>query len=67
MVNNFIKGWSKTRSNITLSSAEAELLAMCKLAAEVIGIGSLAADLGKDLKALLYADLQFRREEAVES
>ena len=31
-------------------------MAMCKLAAEVIGLGSLAADLGKDLKAVLYAD-----------
>ena len=52
----FIKGWSKTQSSITLSSAEAELVAMCKLAAEVIGIGSLAKDLGKDMKAVLHAD-----------
>ena len=29
---------------------------MCKLAAEMIGIGSLAADLGKDLKVVMYAD-----------
>ena len=43
-----IKAWSKTQASVTLSSAEAELVAMCKLAAEMIGIGSLAADLGKD-------------------
>ena len=29
---------------------------MCKLAAEMIGIGSLAADLGHDLKVTMYAD-----------
>ena len=52
----FIKGWSKTQSSITLSSAEAELVAMCKLAAEVIGVGSLASDVGKDMKAVLHAD-----------
>ena len=52
----FIKGWSKTQASITLSSAEAELVAMCKLAAEIIGIGSLAADLGQDLKVVMFAD-----------
>ena len=50
------KGWSKSQSSITLSSAEAELVAMCKLAAEVLGLGSLAKDLGKDMKAVLFAD-----------
>ena len=52
----FIKGWSKTQASITLSSAEAELVAMCKLAAEVIGLGSLAIDLGRDVQAVLHAD-----------
>ena len=51
-----IKAWSKTQASITISSAEAELVAMCKLAAEMIGLGSLAADLGQDLKVLMYAD-----------
>ena len=51
-----IKAWSKTQASVTLSSAEAELVAMCKLAAEMIGIGSLTADLGKDLKVIMYAD-----------
>ena len=51
-----IKAWSKTQASVTLSSAEAELVAMCKLAAEMIGIGSLAADLGRDTKIIMYAD-----------
>ena len=29
---------------------------MCKLAAEMIGLGSVAADLGKDMKITMYAD-----------
>ena len=52
----FIKGWSKTQSSITLSSAEAELVAICKLGAEIIGVGSMAADLGADLKVVMHAD-----------
>ena len=52
----FIKGWSKTQTSITLSSAEAELVAMCKLAAEMIGLGSMASDFGADMKILMYAD-----------
>ena len=52
----FIKGWSKTQASVTLSSAEAELVAMCKLAAEMIGLGSLAMDLGNDMKVTMYAD-----------
>ena len=51
-----IKAWSKTQASVTLSSAEAELVAMCKLAAEMIGVGSLARDLGQDMKITVYAD-----------
>ena len=51
-----IKAWSKTQASVTLSSAEAELVAMCKLAAEMMGLGGLAADLGRDVKLILYAD-----------
>ena len=51
-----IKAWSKTQTSVTRSSAEAELVAMCKLAAEMIGMGSLAADLGQDMKITMYAD-----------
>ena len=52
----FIKGWSKTQASVTLSSAEAELVAICKLGAEIIGVGSMAADLGADLKIVMHAD-----------
>ena len=52
----FIKGWSKTQTSITLSSAEAELVAICKLAAEMIGLGSVAADFGREMKITMYAD-----------
>ena len=52
----FIKGWSKTQTSITLSSAEAELVALCKLAAEMIGLGSMASDFGVDMKVVMYAD-----------
>ena len=52
----FIKAWSKTQASITLSSAEAVLVAMCKLGAEMIGIGSVARDFGKDMNITMYAD-----------
>ena len=52
----FIKAWSKTQNSVTLSSANAELVAICKLAAEMLGVASMAADLGEDLKVVMYAD-----------
>ncbi len=52
----FIKAWSKTQGSVTLSSAEAELVAMCKLSAEVLGMMSLAKDLGEDLEGKIWAD-----------
>ena len=39
-----------------MSSAEAEIVAICKLAAEMLGMASMAADLGEDLKVVMYAD-----------
>ena len=52
----WVKSWSKTQHCITLSSAEAELVAMSKAAAEVIGIISLAKDLGAKLTGHLLSD-----------
>ena len=52
----FIKGWSRTQQSVTLSSAEAELVAMCKSAAEMIGIGAVARDLGSEPNGILHAD-----------
>ena len=52
----FIKGWSRTQQSVTLRSAEAELVAMCKSAAEMIGIGAVARDLGSEPNGILHAD-----------
>ena len=52
----WLKCWSKTQSSITLSSAEAELVAMSKAAAEILGIANLANDLGNRLTGHLMAD-----------
>ena len=52
----YIKGWSSTQASVTLSSAEAELVAMTKAVAETIGIVSMAQDLGRELRGVVYAD-----------
>ena len=41
-----IKAWSRTQDSITLSSAEAELVALGKLAMEIIGIRSMCEEWG---------------------
>ena len=51
-----IKAWSRTRNHVTLSSAEAELYAMVKCTAELIGIKSMMHDWGRDKSGVLYAD-----------
>ena len=43
----YVKGWSRTQNCDTLSSGEAELVAMCKVTAETIGILNMAADWGE--------------------
>lgn len=43
----FIKGWCKTQQCVTLSSAEAELVAMNKGAADLLGTLSMYADVGE--------------------
>ena len=52
----YIKGWSSTQASITLSSAEAELVAMTKAIAETMGISNMARDLGHSMKGVVYAD-----------
>ena len=52
----FIKGWSTTQASITLSSAEAELVAMTKATAETMGIVSMIRDFGRTVKGIVYAD-----------
>ena len=52
----FIKGWSRPQNNVTTSSAEAELVAMVKGSAELLGLRSLMMDLGRDSIGVAYAD-----------
>ena len=47
----YLKGWSKTQQCVTLSSAEAELVAMNRAAAELFGVPSMYADLGEQRRA----------------
>ena len=51
-----IKTWSTTQKSITLSSAEAELVAAVKMSTELIGITQLAEDWGLPLKGRVQVD-----------
>ena len=54
-----IKAWSRTQDSVTLSSAEAELVALGKLAMETLGVRSMAAEwlMTDDIAAsVLWAD-----------
>ena len=52
----FIKGWSRTQGSVTLSSAEAELVAMCKLSAEMIAIMTMLKEWGHTYNGYVYAE-----------
>ena len=52
----FIKSWSRTQQCVTLSSAEAELVAMTKLIAEMIGLRQLSFEWGQPVRGRVYAD-----------
>ena len=52
----FIKGWARTPNHVTLSSAEAELVALVKCSTELMGIRSLLRDFGVDSEGVVYAD-----------
>ena len=51
-----LKSWSSTQKNITLSSAEAELVAAVKMSTELIGITQLAADWGHETRGTVRVD-----------
>ena len=51
-----IKCWSKAQHVVSLSSAEAELYAAVRAAAEMIGAQSLAADIGWSMSITLGMD-----------
>ena len=52
----FIKGWSRTQNHVTMSSAEAELIALVKCTAECMGVQSMYRDRGTSLSCSLYND-----------
>ena len=51
-----VKTWSSTQKNITLSSAEAELVACVKMSTELLGMVQLLADWGEYCEAKVYVD-----------
>ena len=51
-----LKSWSASQKNVTLSSAEAELVAAVKVCGECIGITQLATDWGIELCARVHID-----------
>ena len=44
MGSHLVKAWSRTQDSVTPSSTEAELVALGKLAMEILGIRSMAAE-----------------------
>ena len=51
-----VKSWSATQKNITLSSAEAELIAAVKMSTELIGLTQLLEDWGAVTKGTVHVD-----------
>ena len=51
-----LKSWSATQRNITLSSAEAELVAAVRTCSECIGVVQLASDWGVNVSANNFVD-----------
>ena len=50
------KRYSRTQTHVTMSSAEAELIALVKCTAETMGIRSVLRDWGKECRGVLFAD-----------
>ena len=51
-----IKAWSRTQALIALSSGESELYASLKIAAEALGILSMAKDFAWNLRGEVWGD-----------
>ncbi len=51
-----IKAWSSTQATVAMSSAEAELYALTKGAANTLGFTAVMKDLGYDFNAMLHTD-----------
>ena len=59
MGSHLIKSWSRTQDSITLSSADAELVALSKLAMEILGVRSMCQEwhlVQKEVASTLFAD-----------
>ena len=52
----FPKGCSRTPNHVTLSSAVAELIALVKCSAELLGVRSAMSDFGVERNGVVYAD-----------
>ena len=51
-----LKSWSSTQATVALSSAEAELYALTKGAAQALGFITLMADMGVKVRATVHTD-----------
>ena len=51
-----MKSYSRTQSNIALSSGEAELYATVTAASEGLGLTAMAADFGMQIRANIHVD-----------
>ena len=51
-----LKSWSSTQATVALSSADAELYALIKGAAQALGIMTMLLDLGSEANATIHAD-----------
>ena len=52
----FIKGLARTQKHVTLSSAEAELIALVKCTSELLGIRAMLSDWGHTKSGMIHAD-----------
>ena len=51
-----MKTWSSTQAHVAMSSAEAELYALVKTAAEALGVQAIMADMGWNLRVRVSLD-----------
>ena len=52
----YIKGWARTQNHVTMSSAEAEFIALVKCSAELLGVRSMLKGWEVDASDIIYAD-----------
>ena len=52
----YIKSWSSTQKNVTLSSGEAELVAAVKASCELIGVLQMANEWGYEVEGEVFVD-----------